>query len=390
MTGTLPPHVLSELIGSIYDCTLDPGLWEPTLARIIEALSAHSIILSLNDLRQDRLVIDKTVGWEAHWLEERSRHLPEIHSVLTGWLASRVSLDEPFVASRELPRELFETSPYARNCLTPLGITDISHFFLVATPSHFSEIVIARHLRHGVMTDREIELGKLLLPHLRRAVTISNVLDARTIERARMAEALDALRCAVVLTDERGRILHPNRSAEAMLRESTAIRASRGVLEARAPAAARELRSAIRQAARDEAGMGSAGLAIRLTEFDTPPLFAHVLPMSGSDLRLGLQPSAVAAVFIGAGPDERSEAEVIASVFGLTPAETRVLASLLAGRTLAETAGDLGIASTTARTHLDNIFAKTGVSRQADLMRLARHVALPLAARASAETSLEP
>jgi PAS domain-containing protein len=44
-------------------------------------------------------------------------------------------------------------------------------------------------------------------------VTISKVLDVRTIERARMAEALDALRCAVVLTNEHGIILHANRSA---------------------------------------------------------------------------------------------------------------------------------------------------------------------------------
>jgi DNA-binding CsgD family transcriptional regulator len=55
---------------------------------------------------------------------------------------------------------------------------------------------------------------------------------------------------------------------------------------------------------------------------------------------------------------------------GLTPAETRVMTSLLSGRTLAETAATPSIAITTARTHLDSIFAKTGVTRQADLQRL--------------------
>jgi DNA-binding CsgD family transcriptional regulator len=56
--------------------------------------------------------------------------------------------------------------------------------------------------------------------------------------------------------------------------------------------------------------------------------------------------------------------------FDLTPAETRVLASLLGGHTLADTAIALRVAGATARTHLENIFSKTGVSRQADLMRL--------------------
>jgi DNA-binding CsgD family transcriptional regulator len=65
----------------------------------------------------------------------------------------------------------------------------------------------------------------------------------------------------------------------------------------------------------------------------------------------------------------------------LTPAETRVLASLLAGRTLAETAVTLDIAPSTAKTHLDNIFSKTGVTRQADLMRLGTGLVPPTASK---------
>src|SRR5262249_32642551 len=123
-------------------------------------------------------------------------------------------------------------------------------------------------------------------------------------------------------------------------------------------------------AARDEAGIGKTGLAIVLTAPGEPPVVAHVLPLTGSELRTRLEPAAVAAVFIGAAPDEQHAAHTVAAAFGLTPAETRVLASLLAGRTLAETAADLGIAPSTAKSHLENIFSKTGATRQADLMRL--------------------
>ena len=71
------------------------------------------------------------------------------------------------------------------------------HLFLMHTPTRFSGLGIAWHERHGIVTEQEIELARLLLPHARRAVTISNVLDVRTIEAARMAETLGALRCDV-------------------------------------------------------------------------------------------------------------------------------------------------------------------------------------------------
>jgi DNA-binding CsgD family transcriptional regulator len=243
-------------------------------------------------------------------------------------------------------------------------------FFLKSTPMHLSCFSGGRHERQRIITEREIEFGKLLLPHLRRAVTISNLLDIRTIEGTRMAEALDALRCAVVLTNEHGTILHTNRVAEHMLDEGGAIQSAEGVLQATASSAASELRSALTFAAGNEAGIGKTGLAIRLTEPDAPPILAHVLPLTGSDFRTRLQPAAVAAVFIGAPPDAQEGAETLATAYGLTPAETKVLASLFAGRTLAETTATLGIARPTAKTHLEHIFLKTGATRQAELMRL--------------------
>jgi len=100
--------------------------------------------------------------------------------------------------------------------------------------------------------------------------------------------------------------------------------------------------------------------------------------MTGGELRTRLQPEAVAAVFVGAHADKQDGAELMAATYGLTPAETRVLTSLLAGRTLAQTAKALGIAPNTAKTHLTSIFSKTGVTRQADLMRLGHEIVPPI------------
>jgi hypothetical protein len=107
---------------------------------------------------------------------------------------------------------------------------------------------------------------------------------------------------------------------------------------------------------RTEAALGKTGLAIRLDEGDEPPLFAHVGSLAHGELRTRLQPEAVAAVFISEGSDGAAGADEMAVVYGLTPAETRLLESLLAGRSLAETAAARGVAMTTAKTHLDNTF----------------------------------
>jgi DNA-binding CsgD family transcriptional regulator/PAS domain-containing protein len=375
----MSPQVLSDLIGSIYDCALDPSRWEQTLANVGDALDCYVLVLHLTDLRHHRYLLNKTVGLQPDQIERLPKYLPEMQGILGEALASWPSLDEPFVDSRHLTHSYIEKSPLFQEFVKPSGAVDVMQLFLMRTSMHLSFLSVARNEQQGPITDREIELGKLLLPHLRRAVTISKVLDIRTIAGARMAEALDALHCAVILTDQRGAILHANRAAERVLRaDGGPIQSAQGILQATVPSAASELRSALALAARNEAGIGKTGLAIRLTAPDVPPIFAHVLPLTGSDFRTRLQPAAIAAVFIGAPPDARDGADAVAAAFGLTPAETRVLASLFAGCTLAETAATLGIAGTTAKTHLEHIFLKTGVTRQPDLMRLWTGLISPL------------
>src|SRR5262249_11515004 len=148
-----------------------------------------------------------------------------------------------------------ETSPLFQELVTPTGSVDTMQLFLMRLPMHLSLLSASRNEWQGIITDREIEVGKLLLPHLRRALTISKVFDVRTIEVARIAEALDALRCAVVLTNEGGAILHANRAAEQMLRDGGPIQSAQGILQATAPSAASELRSALALAAGNEAGI---------------------------------------------------------------------------------------------------------------------------------------
>jgi DNA-binding CsgD family transcriptional regulator len=56
--------------------------------------------------------------------------------------------------------------------------------------------------------------------------------------------------------------------------------------------------------------------------------------------------------------------------YGLTQAEATLAVEMLAGDGRAAAAGRCGISINTARTHLMRVFEKTGVSRQAELIRL--------------------
>jgi DNA-binding CsgD family transcriptional regulator len=334
-------------------------------------------MLWLFDRSNKKFLMSKIAGIDERTNQEQLARFASDIDLLVDAEEAAGRYDEPRLLS-QMPNGAFHASRYYQEWLKPAQIIDILSVNLLLTPTRFACLGMSRHENKGAIRQREIELATLLLPHLRRAVMISDVLDVRTIERARMAEALDALRCGVLLIDTHAAILHANSAAENLLRKADGpIQALGGKLVAKVPSAARELLGTIKLATQDEARIGKTGLAIRLTEAGEAPIIAHVLPLTGSDLRTRLQPAAVAAVFIGASPGSQDAAAVVAATFDLTPAETRVLASLLGGRTLAETAATLGIAPTTAKSHLENIFAKTGVARQADLMRVATGLTPP-------------
>jgi DNA-binding CsgD family transcriptional regulator len=107
-------------------------------------------------------------------------------------------------------------------------------------------------------------------------------------------------------------------------------------------------------------------------------MLAHVLPLATGELRAQFASAAVAAVFIRARESTQDSAELLALTYGLTPAETRVVSCLLAGRTLSEGARELRVTPATARTHLRSVFRKTGASRQQELLLLAARLSPPV------------
>jgi DNA-binding CsgD family transcriptional regulator len=62
--------------------------------------------------------------------------------------------------------------------------------------------------------------------------------------------------------------------------------------------------------------------------------------------------------------------EALTRMFGLTPTEARLLGALATGSTVEQYAQQRGVSIGTARVQLKQVQAKTGASRQSDLVRL--------------------
>lgn len=213
-----------------------------------------------------------------------------------------------------------------------------------------------------------------LLPHLRRALELRARLARSEAERDLHAVVTERLQIGVVGLDAQGRIAFSNAAASAILAAQDGLLVGQGRLRASHAAEDRSLQHLIARALGKDAACGvGAGQTHTLA-----------LTLRGGHGRLGVlvrrlpdctvsdEPAQVrCAVFIR-DPRRQPEpsADVIGCLLGLTRAESALALRLAKGDSLDEAANCLAIRVTTARAHLRAIFQKTGVTRQAMLVRL--------------------
>ena len=77
-------------------------------------------------------------------------------------------------------------------------IIDGISLHLMPGPDRYAEVTLGRHKDFGLIGDREVRLLRLLAPHLRRAVIISDLIDMKSIEAEMLSHTLD--RCPLELS----------------------------------------------------------------------------------------------------------------------------------------------------------------------------------------------
>jgi DNA-binding CsgD family transcriptional regulator len=379
MALPLSSAALSNLIGKIYDCALDPGRWPETLTLIHRELGFASASLTWMELPSGRPLLNVIVGVEPEW----SRALPQYAADMTAqWggqeALGQLDLAEPQVLSWVSPEHVWKGTRYYREWVEPQGMIDLMAIGVARNSGSIGGVGFGRHRDQGPVGSAEIEAARLLVPHLHRAIAISKLLDVKSAEAATFETTLDALSAAVLLLAEGRRIVHANAPARALLAAGELVYSAQGMLAVRTAAATAALDAALEQARDDESTIGRRGFGIPAWRSDGSPCVLHVLPLKFGALRPGLAPSAVAAVFVApASSPFPTPCDTLAALFELTVAEMRVLEKLIEGLTPSEAAQSLNVGTNTIKTHLAHIYSKTGTNRQAELLNLAASLSMP-------------
>lgn len=361
-------EAFSNLIGRIYDCALDTSLWPEVLGELTQAVNGRMADLGVVDPLRGEVRHSATYNWPDDVRELNAAH----YAISPGTSAALTyPLMEPFCTSRNLDIEAFHASRYWQICFAGRGYYDYLVTGLTRNVTHVSSWGVLGGEERGAFDDEDLELARLLSPHIRRAVEITDMLGYQRVTATTLRAALDALSAAAVIVAPDGRIRFANAAAQVELERGSLIRESKGRLVGQTPEALKLLGevtapgSPRHQRGRDALLKESTGRTLHATWASLDQAQEEL----GSPTLLLLRE-----------PDAELKTPLAAahSLYRLTTGETQVLAQVLNGRSLTEVAEILGVARSTAKSHLDAIYRKTDTHRQADLVRLIGGLTSPL------------
>jgi DNA-binding CsgD family transcriptional regulator len=373
------PERLSDIIGSVYDCVLQPQEWSRTLP-LISAFgesAASSIVV------QGRLTNTSTVIFEDGGHQSFLRLYFEKLAASRMPTMKQVAFDEVGeVATMTMlagEREPLNSDFYVK-WVRPLGFRDVIGVLVLKSGKRVAWFSIARSDIQSRFDDTDLRQMELLSPHICRALLISDALDLQSIVANRLAETVDHLSTGILLTEDSGRIAYMNGSAESILKHGNALKAREGRLMAARPESRDALSRALQASVDGKAPSASGQYAVPLPDEEGSGLIANVLPLQWRDGRnpLAALPGAAAVIIQNPSQGATPPMEAIALLYGLTTAERNVLEQVADSHSPQETADRLGVSVNTVKTHLQKIFAKTNTARQADLVRLVARSTAPL------------
>jgi DNA-binding CsgD family transcriptional regulator/PAS domain-containing protein len=369
---------LSALIGDIYDAALDPAQRISVLDKIASFTGGHSGgLLSKHSLgKSDNLYC--YIGADPESLRAYSESYPKLD--LTADSPS-VGVEQVVSTADLVPYEEFRRGRFYREWARPQGWVDVASVVIDKSTTSCTFLSVVRHEASGLVDDEMRRRMALLVPHVRRALLIGKTINLKQTQTICFSDILDGLSAGMILVDAHGRIVHANAAGNAILEAADFLRTVCGRLVVSDPSTNAALREILVAADAGDAVLGTRGIALPLTAHDGERHVAHVLPLTSGARRIAcLAYNAVAALFIRKATLEAfAPPAVIGEMYRLTPTELRVLLAIVDIGGVPEVAAALGVAVTTIKTHLSRLFEKTGVARQADLVKLVAGFSTPLA-----------
>jgi DNA-binding CsgD family transcriptional regulator/PAS domain-containing protein len=369
------------LVDLIYGGALDAQPWQNALPALRQALDAQVVSLVLRPPSADdsgvilncvrpepgrdegEYALADPGDWEARAYREQFFALDPF-----------VNLPPDKVVALEdiVPDEELMASDYYQHYLQPIGLFRIIGVDTLEPGGMQARLRVSRRRSEPRFSREERSLLERITPHLRRAIQVYAMLNRATSERDIYAGAVDQLSVATIILDEQGRLLNNNALAGAILEEADGLALRDQHLQIQGRDLNRELQQALSTVIRaQQDGATSVVRALRVPRSgERADLGLVIRPAPQSERGKG-QSIPCAAIFIS-DPDlkESASQQILGELFGLTPAEANLAILLARGLSLAEASETQHVSQHTARAQLKSVFAKTGVSRQAELVRL--------------------
>lgn len=377
---------VSRVIGDIYAAVDGPEGFTPVVSSVRQLLNGSGGVLLTPEADPatqgfayvDHFNLELFARYPAEfldrdvWLSEaRRRQLLQPGKVLTNEM---VISDEAF---RALPiyHEVFVPNDGIRVCCGVVAGERDPLFPLVY-------LSIFRGVNSEPFGDEERRLVGLLTPHLAQALRLTRSLVAARQRAGESCQALHELACGVILLDGKGVVLFMNRAAEHLCSGARGLRVEGGRAPGQCrvtcvlPAAQRALCALIGAAVEAAACAGrdlpraSACEPLVVRGASGPPLLVSAVALPSEAGGFGVE--ATRAVLLLEDPTGRKvpAERVLAGLFGLTPAESRVARALVEGLRPKAIAFDLAVSEHTVRTHIRALYRKTGTRGMSALIGL--------------------
>ena len=369
-------NAFERILASLHEAALDPARWPGASALIDEALGTQGSTLTFGDgesEEDDRLYF----FWTCH-RGQRRRDLERL------WFETYCPLDEGMSRIRRFPfnrlipiadlyTEEERKSSESYNALRTLAHAGNAVHVRLAGPDS-SRIMwqISDPVDGEGWSSAQRDWIRCLQPHVRQTVHVQQALASADALGATVTEMLDRTGLGIVQLDLRGRIAAANDRARDVLRAGDGLFDEGGFLFARRPEEQARLQALLARALPSFGAKGAGGSASISRSDGLPPLVLHVHPVGPQEA--DFQPWPVAALVLLVDPANGTAIDpaVAADALGLTRMESRVAVLLSQGMSVHQIAAATGRKESTIRSHVKHMFAKHGLSRQAQLVRLVR------------------
>lgn len=344
------------LIERIYEAAALPALWPAVLQDIADDVGAFGSALIARSPHVTTMIPSIRVG-------------PVCEAFVTEGWAADVGYAAPLLAEQH-PGFRAETAyrtvdeierlPVHREFYAPRGLIAGVGTVIQGTRDDLLQVAIEGFPSHAA-AEQAVPVLDVFRAPLARALSLTSRLgDAQT---TRTVAALDLAGVAAAVVSGDGRLRAANelftaRLGDGVIDRPGGLRFADRFLQTQFADTLVALRAGAQVRSIAVAGAG-----------DQPACVIHLLPLKrGARDVFGWD--GILLLLAEAANASVPNADLLRLLFDLTPTEARLTRHLVEGRTPAEAAAMLRITEATARTHLRRIFAKTGVRRQAELVRL--------------------